>query len=108
MTMLKPTLGLIARLLIGGILCYSGFSKAVGPSAEFAATILNYHLVPSFVATGVAYVLPWMELYIGTMLVLGFKVSWSARLAQGLFGLFVMVLLSALLRGLDIESCGCF
>ena len=106
--MMKPTFGLFTRLLLGGILCYSGFSKAVGPSAEFAASIMNYHLVPSWIATLAAYGLPWIELYTGTMLVFGFQSLWAVRAARGLFGLFVIVLLSALLRGLDIGSCGCF
>ena len=104
----KPALGVLIRAAAGIVLCYAGFYKAVGPSAEFAATIMNYHVVPSFVATLVAYVLPWIELSTGTMLILGYSLPWSSRLAEGLFGLFLVVLISAFIRGIDLSSCGCF
>ncbi len=106
--MLKPTLGLLIRVLAGIVLCYAGFYKATGPSMEFAANIMNYHVVPSWVATLAAYVLPWVELYIGIMILLGYQLRWSSRAAAGLFAMFLIVLGSAFARGIDLTSCGCF
>ena len=42
-----PTiLTLLSRIVVGAVLLYSGFMKAVGPSAEFSAAISAYKILP--------------------------------------------------------------
>jgi len=101
-------LSLAARLIVGGVLCYAGFLKAVAPSAEFAAAIEAYHLFPTYMLDPIAFALPWIEMWIGIFLVAGFLVRPAAAAASALFVLFLGVVGSALARGIDLSSCGCF
>lgn len=96
------------RLLVGAVLTYAGFSKAMGPVAEFAATIDFYQLFPTNLALNLASVLPWIELYTGLSLIFGYYLKVGVRLGTLIFGSFLGVLISALIRGLDPASCGCF
>jgi uncharacterized membrane protein YphA (DoxX/SURF4 family) len=96
------------RFVIGGVLLYAGFSKAIGPQAEFAAAIEAYKLVPNTLLNPLAMIVPWIELAIGTYLVAGFAVRASAAAAAGLFSVFLFALISTLVRGIDLGSCGCF
>jgi len=104
----KQTVGLIARLIVGGVLIYSGASKALGPTAEFAAAIAAYHIVPADWVSMIASVWPWLELLVGTYLFFGYFTQLAAMAAAGLFAVFLTVLISALARGIDPGSCGCF
>ena len=99
---------LFARLIVGGVVIYAGFSKAVTPGAEFAAALAAYKFLPSAFLSPVAKIWPWAELFTGTYLVFGFYTPLFARVAAGMFGVFLTVLVSALARGIDPGSCGCF
>jgi uncharacterized membrane protein YphA (DoxX/SURF4 family) len=96
------------RLAVGGVLVYAGFLKAVAPSAEFAAAIDAYHLIPYHAASFLAVALPWIELLTGTYLIFGFMLRASAIVSSALFGVFLIALGSTLARGMDLASCGCF
>jgi putative oxidoreductase len=99
---------LLARLIVGGILLYAGFLKAIGPTAEFAAAIEAYRLVPSAWLNPLSMGLPYLEIWTGLFLILGFYTRWGAWAASLLFVSFIGALGSALLRGIDLASCGCF
>ncbi len=105
---LKQAIGLIARVVIGAVLIYAGFSKAVAPSAEFAASLANYKILPTPLLGTIAQLWPWIELFTGTYLIAGFYTRLFAGVAAGSFGIFLIVLGSAMARGLDLGSCGCF
>jgi uncharacterized membrane protein YphA (DoxX/SURF4 family) len=96
------------RLLVGGVLVYAGFLKAVAPTAEFTAAIDAYRLVPYHVASIAAFVVPWVELLTGTYLIFGFMLRATAIVAGVLFSVFLIALGSTLARGMDLASCGCF
>ncbi|GAI43467.1 unnamed protein product [marine sediment metagenome] len=51
--------------------------------------------------------LPWMELVVGTIMLMGIWVRAGALLLSGLTIIFIGALSSALLRKIDIQ-CGCF
>lgn len=99
---------LALRLIIGGILFYAGFVKAVAPAAEFAAVIEAYRLLPASFATPLAKGFPWLEMWLGTFLIFGYSTRVMAKLSAMLFAIFLVVLGSALLRHIDLASCGCF
>jgi uncharacterized membrane protein YphA (DoxX/SURF4 family) len=105
---LRDYLQLLLRFLIGGILVYAGFSKAIAPAAEFAAAIAAYKVLPHAAVHWAALIWPWLELMIGTYLVFGFFTQRAAQCAAGMFGLFLLVVVSALARHMDPGSCGCF
>lgn len=102
------TFEIVARWLIGGVLLFAGMSKALGPAAEFAANIEAYRMLPSAFPTPLSLILPWIEIWVGLFLITGFHTLAAARAALGLFTVFIFALGSAILRKLDLNTCGCF
>ena len=99
---------LILRIIIGGIFIFSGLATLLSPYQNFLYVVQAYQLLPSWGEVLVAQILPWIELIVGVFTLLGLWTSWSLRGASVLFGVFVVVGGQALLRGLPLESCGCF
>jgi uncharacterized membrane protein YphA (DoxX/SURF4 family) len=97
---------LIARLLIGGLFVYASFHKILDPAA-FAKAVRNYQMLPVEVTNLVALVLPWIEILVGMLLILGIQTKPSALIASCLIAIFLVGLYRAYFTGLDIE-CGCF
>lgn len=100
---------LALRLFLGGVLVYASLVK-IGDPQQFAFGIEAYRLVPEdakhLTALG-AFVVPWMELIVGAMLVLGVWSRSAAAVALSLMGLFVYAVWSVIARDLDV-TCGCF
>jgi uncharacterized membrane protein YphA (DoxX/SURF4 family) len=96
----------LCRLALGGIFVYASLDKIAHPG-EFAKIIANYAILPDFLVTLPALVLPWVELVAGLCLVAGL---WR-RSAALLLSLLLLVFMAALgfnaVRGIDV-SCGCF
>ena len=105
---MKITVGLVSRLIVGGIFIYAGYLKAVSPAEEFAYAIEGYKIVPAWLALWTALSLPWLELYLGLMLATGLFTRFCAA-SLGLLTLgFEALLAQAWLRHLPVLSCGCF
>lgn len=102
----NPILILLVRVSLGGIFIISSLDKLADPDA-FAVSVLNYRIVTPMLATITATVLPSLELLCGLSLVLGLYPRTSALLITLMLIVFTALIISALLRGLDI-SCGCF
>lgn len=98
----------ILRIIIGGIFLVSGLGKLLSPYQNFLYVIQAYELLPSWAEVLVAQIFPWMELIVGVFVTLGLWTPWALRGALVLFGIFVVVVGQALLRGLPLENCGCF
>jgi uncharacterized membrane protein YphA (DoxX/SURF4 family) len=98
----------VGRLAVGGILIYAGFMKAVGPSAEFAAIIAAYKILPAAIIIPLSIALPYIEMWVGLFLLFGLYSRQVSLAAAVLFTIFFIALLSTLLRGIDLASCGCF
>ncbi len=94
------------RLLLGAIFCYAGVIKALDVVA-FAGSVANYQLLPYQLNFLVAALLPYVELAAGLLLLFGRQVRPAVLLIAGMNGVFIVALLSVILRGLDID-CGCF
>lgn len=103
-----PMLSLLIRLIVGGVLIYAGFVKAVAPTAEFAAMIAAYKILPAQMIPAMAMALPYVEMWVGLFVLTGLYSRVGPLAAACLFGLFLITLSSALLRGIDLVSCGCF
>jgi len=95
----------VSRIVIGVILIYAGVNKSSNPN-EFASAIDNYHLLPFGSENLVAIIMPWIEILAGIGLILGIYVNGSALIAFVMFGIFIIAIASALVRGYNIE-CGC-
>jgi putative oxidoreductase len=96
----------LVRVMLGGVLVYAGVLKVNG-AWQFAEEIANYRLLPAQGSQILAVTLPWMEIVVGMLLLLGLKTRAAGIGALILFSVFAAAVLSALVRGLDI-ACGCF
>lgn len=99
-------LGLIARLLTGGVWLYAGAIKVTDPAASIAA-VRAYQLLPSSVAEAVGIALPAVEIVVGLALVLGVLTRGAAVVSAVLFLAFIIGIASVWSRGIEID-CGCF
>ncbi len=97
---------LLVRIFLGGLFVVASLDKIVDPHA-FALSILNYKIVGPTLAMTIATILPSLELLCGLSLFLGLYPRASALWITTMLFIFTILVISALLRGLDI-SCGCF
>lgn len=73
----------------------------------FAKAVKNYDMLPLSLVNFFAIVIPMMELVAGLMLIFGIYKKGSAMTITVLLLLFLVALIQAAIRGLDI-NCGCF
>ncbi len=103
---MKQVLYHLCRLLLAGVFLYAGFLKGRDPVA-FAGSIASYQILPYAFNYLVAATLPFVELLGGTLLLLNRRVRPALLVLFGLNSVFMLALVSLLLRGLDVD-CGCF
>ncbi|WP_309397628.1 MauE/DoxX family redox-associated membrane protein [Cerasicoccus maritimus] len=99
---------LIAHILavaLGGFFIYAGVGKIAAP-VDFFESILNYQLVGAELAWLVAMFLPWLEVLAGAALIWPKLRCGGLLWIGGMLLVFIVALITALVRGLDIE-CGC-
>ncbi|MBC2716936.1 MAG: DoxX family membrane protein [Desulfobacteraceae bacterium] len=99
-------ISIIVRFILGAIFITAGIPKILD-TASFAGVIYNYHLLPDMLINIFAIALPWLEVIIGCMLVIGFWMPGTVILYNLLMIAFIGALVFNIARGLDI-SCGCF
>ena len=95
-----------SRLLLALVFIYSGYIKAADPVA-FAGQVANYQLLPYAWNYLVAATLPYLEVLCGFLLLVNQRVRPALLVLFVLNLVFMLVLASAIARGLDID-CGCF
>ncbi|MFH2204320.1 MAG: MauE/DoxX family redox-associated membrane protein [Elusimicrobiota bacterium] len=100
--------GAAARTLLAAVFLVSGLQKAAAPAEEFAVIIEAYHLISPEMALNMARALPPVEILLGLALLGGYLCRLSAATAGALFLMFIGALASTLVRGVPLESCGCF
>jgi uncharacterized membrane protein YphA (DoxX/SURF4 family) len=103
---LRGHLGVLCRLLVGGVWLVAGVLKLPDP-AENVRAVRAYQLLPETVVPIVGHALPIVEILIGGCLVLGLITRLTAVVSAVLLAVFVVGIASAWARGLSIE-CGCF
>lgn len=100
--------GLVARLILGGVLIFSGASKRAQPVEEFAVVVESYGILPPDPSQSAAAVLPWVELFVGFALVFGYFTPLASAGAGALLAIFLLALISTKARGIELPNCGCF
>ncbi len=98
-------LTLFFRIVLGVIFLWASFDKIIDP-AKFARDISNYHIVPFGLENTIALILPWLEFFIGTGLILGLMVDGSIIISSVLLIVFNIMIAQAMARGFNID-CGC-
>jgi len=115
---------LVARLVLGGIFVYAGISKIFFPNthlwpmfvlrfsistnlATFAQQVESYKLLSPAGADFVAHTLPFAEIALGLLLLIG----WGLRLWASLVTLIMLGFLTVVTRAYLLHmniNCGCF
>ena len=103
---LLPWLGTAARVLLGVVWVWAAVAKMGDPAASVRA-VRAYELLPEWLAKGVGYGLPFLEIGLAVLLIAGLATRLAAVLSSTLLVVFLVGIISAAARGLQIE-CGCF
>jgi len=114
----------LGRFLIGGIFVYAGYAKLTYPNhhlwpwfmlkfsvsanlSTFAFQVGSYNVLSASGAALVAHTLPFVEIILGLLLVLGWGLRiWASLVTLILLG-FLTVVTRAYLLHMEI-NCGCF
>ncbi len=91
---------------LGFLLVFASLDKLIYP-AVFAQSVENYQVVGAGLSALTAMWLPSFEAVVGLMLIVGVWRRTAAFLNAGLMGVFLILVVQAFARGLDIQ-CGCF
>ena len=107
-TALKQTALHLPRLLIGIVLVATGVAKLLDIPG-FAEVLSHYQIFDGMLFyTIIAYTLPMIELGIACSLLFRWQERWGILAAAVLHLGFIIVLSVTLMRGLEIDNCGCF
>jgi uncharacterized membrane protein YphA (DoxX/SURF4 family) len=102
----QPWLGLLARLILGGVLFVAGFLK-VDKTDISQMAVRSYEMLPISIANMLGLFLPFFEVAIGALLILGALTRVVAILGGATMFVFIIAIGQAWARGLSID-CGCF
>jgi|SRR5690349_6600252 len=102
----RDVVGTVARLGLAAVFLVSGVLKAVDPDATYVA-VRAYDVLPKAGVALVAGVLPWLEIVLGLLLLVGLATRVVAVASAGLLVVFIAGVTQAWARGLSID-CGCF
>lgn len=99
-------IGLVARLVTGGVWIVAGALKFPDPAASVRA-VRAYDLLPEAIVPTVGHLLPVVEVVTGVALLVGLLTRPVAIVSSLLFAAFIVGIAAAWARGLSID-CGCF
>ena len=96
----------LCRLILALVFIYAGAVK-IQDVVAFAGHVAAYQILPYAMNYLVAATLPYVEFLAGVLLLLNVRVRPALVAIGGMTLVFMVALVSVLLRGLDID-CGCF
>jgi len=94
------------RLALGALFLWAAITKLPDMNA-FAQDVANYRVLPAALVPYVAAAVVGIEMVAGLALLTGLAVKPAGVVATALLSVFVVFLVQALLRGIDLR-CGCF
>lgn len=103
---MKLIISWILRFGLSAIFLYAGVLKFLHPDI-FYKDIQAYLITPDLISYFAAYFLPTFEIILAICIFSKSFLSASLTLLFGLTCIFIMAIISAWFRGLDI-TCGCF
>jgi uncharacterized membrane protein YphA (DoxX/SURF4 family) len=99
-------IGTLARLGLAAVWLISGALKVADPSQTYAA-VQAYRVLPTWLASPVAAVLPFLELAFGLLVLIGIGTRLMGVLSALLLLVYIAGVAQSWARGLHID-CGCF
>lgn len=100
------TLTIIVRIAIGLLFVYSSIFKIIDPSS-FADSIAQYRILSDNLLPYAAIAIPYIELFAGICLLLGFNIRPAAMAGIILMLVFIIAIIINLAQARTFE-CGCF
>ncbi len=104
--LLRPWLATAARLGLAAVWLIAGGAK-VGDLGASGRAVNAYQVMPYDLAATIGATLPFVELALGVLLLIGLATRLAAGLSTALLLVFITGIVSAWARGLAID-CGCF
>ncbi|MGI5214891.1 DoxX family protein [Plantactinospora sp. CA-290183] len=102
----RPWIGTAARLGLAAVWLVAGASK-IGDLAASGRAVNAYQVFPYDLAVVIGAALPFVELALGVLLLIGLATRLVAGVSAVLLVVFIAGIASAWARGLSID-CGCF
>lgn len=99
-------LGWFSRLVLGGLLVFAGYTK-LRNLFLFEMSVDTYRLLPPAGVILVARSLPWLEVALGILLLVGWKIRYVSSFTVLLLGVFLLTMGITYSRGIE-ANCGCF
>lgn len=99
-------IGTAARLGLAVVWGWAGLAKIADP-AEAAQAVRAYEILPESLVKPIGYALPFLELALALLLLVGLGVRLVAVVSAVLLLAFIAGIASAWARGISID-CGCF
>jgi protein-disulfide isomerase/uncharacterized membrane protein YphA (DoxX/SURF4 family) len=103
---LRGWLGTVIRLVLGVVWIWAAWSKLHSPRT-FVQAVRAYDATPEWLSKALGYGLPVLEFCLGVLLIVGVAVRLAAIVSTLLFVVFLIGLIQAATRNLQLE-CGCF
>lgn len=94
------------RFALGALFLWAAITKLPDMNA-FAQDVANYRVLPAALVPYVAAAVVGIEMVASIALLIGLAVKPAAAIVTGLLSVFIVFLVQALLRGIDLR-CGCF
>ena len=98
--------GLVIRVVLAAVWAWASLSK-IGNPRTFTQAVRAYDVTPEWLGKTIGYGLPTLELVLAILLLIGLITRYAAWLSAALLGVFLVGILQAAARGLEIQ-CGCF
>lgn len=102
-----PFISFLIRSVIGSILLLAGYFKLRAGYQWFNKIVQSYQLPNNNLSSAIAIALPYLEVVLGLLLIIGVQVWWTHIASILLFTVFSIVVWTTYLRGIKVD-CGCF
>lgn len=102
----KPWVSLLVRIAMAGIMLWAGVAKLVDIPASVRA-VRAYELLPEALVPLVGTALPFVEILLGIVLLMGLFTRWATIVYLLMVVAFMVGVIYAWAKGLQID-CGCF
>jgi uncharacterized membrane protein YphA (DoxX/SURF4 family) len=96
----------VLRVGLGPVWLVAGTLKINDPDG-MVRSVRAFRILPESLVQPVAYAVPFLEIALGVLLLVGLAVRLSAVVSTAMFAVYIAAIASASARGLRID-CGCF
>ena len=96
-------------MALGALFIYAGFTKLYPREHQFLfeLAVSAYQILPVWGVIVVARTLPWLEVALGVLLLVGWRLRYTSTLGALLLSGFMAAMAITYARGIEAD-CGCF